>query len=235
MTTTRAAEYAVPSASTTSTPSARGTIARTGERSRRTAPWATRAALHRGRAACGGHDRRCAPGRAPRCPRAGRAAASGRATSSTSSTSKGTGCAAIDGRVVVDGDGGAGGEEVEAAGDRHEGLAGLGLERGPVVVGDEGQVDVLGRVVAVPQDPARGRARRRARGRARTARARAPTGRGARRATRSTSRGRRARSPRGRRSQPRDPPSVRSRSRRGSSQRRMSSEASSIGAYQPSR
>ena len=57
-------------------------------------------------------------------------------------------------RVVADRDDGAVGEEIEAAGHGHEGLARGVLEIGPVVVGVEGEVDVCGGVIAVAQDPA---------------------------------------------------------------------------------
>ena len=59
------------------------------------------------------------------------------------------------GGVVVDRDHRPGGEQVEATGHGHERLARLGLQRGPVGVGQEGEVDVLRRVIAVPQDAAR--------------------------------------------------------------------------------
>ena len=56
-------------------------------------------------------------------------------------------------RVVVHGDLRIGREQVEPAGDRHELLAGLVLEAGPLVVGAEGQGDVGRGVVTVPDDP----------------------------------------------------------------------------------
>ena len=56
--------------------------------------------------------------------------------------------------VVGQRDGRVGRPQVQAAGDRHDPLAGLGLDLGPGLVGALGEPDVVGPVIGEPDDPA---------------------------------------------------------------------------------
>ncbi len=142
-----------PESVTTSTSSPRSTSSSTREEPRRSAAGLDRQLLHQGGAAAGGHD---GAALLEQPDGAGRQRELRPAPDDLGVIEQLVGDAdVIERRRVVDHrDRGRRREQVEAADDRDQLLAGPSFELRPVVVGLLGQPHVAGRVVAVPQDPA---------------------------------------------------------------------------------